>query len=75
MKHYNFFEEKEILPDDDFFCRNTELRDLWYNRNEDEPITSKELYGIVKGIARAIECADERAKRAQRSGSIYNSDL
>ena len=73
MKHYNFFEES--MPDDDFFCRNTELRDLWYNRNDNEPVTSKELYYIVKEIAKAIECVDEHAKCAQRNGSIYNFDL
>ena len=73
MKHYNYFVVDG--PYDDFFCRNEALRDLWYNRNDDEPITSRELFSIVDGIAKAIQRVEECATRAERNGNIYNYDL
>ena len=49
-------------PENHLFFRNTDLYNLWLNRNTDEPITAQELYNIVAGIAGAITAAEDRAK-------------
>ncbi len=43
-----------------FFC-NPGLYELWENRFEDKPVTTKELYQIVEEVAMAIDHAKSEA--------------
>lgn len=46
------------------FFTNETMYNLWLNRDTDEPITARELYSIVEGIAEAIDKAESSAKTA-----------
>ena len=48
-------------PKDSVFFRNTDLYNLWLNRETDEPVTAKELFNIVTGISGAIDAAKSAA--------------
>ena len=49
-------------PENHLFFRNPDLYNLWLNRYTNEPITARELYNIVAGIAESIGDAEDRAK-------------
>jgi hypothetical protein len=53
---------KKYSEDCPKFFRCQELYNLWLNRDNDKPVTTKELYNVVATIAEAIAEAENRAK-------------
>ena len=51
-----------VKPKNDIFLSNTDIYNLWLNRDTDEPITARELYNIVSRLLEEIEDAEDRAE-------------
>jgi hypothetical protein len=49
------------MPNSGVYFRGTDIYNLWLNRNNDEPITARELYNIVTAIFGEIGDAENRA--------------
>lgn len=51
-KYDKYHEEtsKMDIPEDKLFFMNEVIYNLYLNRNEDEPVTSKELYKIIETV-------------------------
>ena len=56
-------------PKNDIFLSNTDIYNLYLNRDTDEPITAMELYNIVSCLLDEIEDAEDRAE----SSSIWDN--
>ena len=47
--------EEMPKPDSQLFFLNTDIYNLWLNRDTDEPITARELYNILEATARYLD--------------------
>ena len=56
------------VPKNKVFLANTDIYNLYLNRDTDEPITARELYNIVSCLLEEIEDAEDRAE----SSSIWD---
>ena len=56
------------IPKNKVFLANTDIYNLYLNRDTDEPITARELYNIVSCLLEEIEDTEDRAE----SYSIWN---
>ena len=59
------------VPENDMFFKNVFMYNLWLNRKEDEPITSRELYAILNTLAEDMKSRISTATY----GCVYSPDL
>ena len=59
------------VPENDLFFKNVFMYNLWLNRKEDEPITSRELYAILNTLAEEMKSKISTATY----GCVYSPDL
>ena len=64
-KKYNKAVEENktfVKPENDIFLSNTDIYNLYLNRDTDEPITAREFYNIVTALLSGIDEAEDRAE-------------
>ena len=49
-------------PEKSIFADNESLHKLWLCRNEDRPVTTRELYNIIAELSQEIAKAEDRAR-------------